>query len=714
MKAIRKRRTAGVPTLPQDTAMYRAVFYRLLILGGMMVLVGQVIILSIGFKGFEEDLKPELSQKAIAVGRALTTEFSEAINGLGIPLEQLVGVEEYFAGILDSNEDIQFLALADTSPRLLYERNLPNELADQVLEDSYDSTESAISHQSRQLEEFSDNIFPLFSDGELIATLHVGVSGDVLRKQLASILYEVIAVILVSMVITLELLTMFMSIRMLAPTEHVQKVLEAGAKGRFTNRVLLNARSGIGSMVPSLNRLLYHLEQKYQDFQFELRELRDAQIDHSISKKIAGLKVAVDQRFRFSDELGQIEKTAALIRLPLFLFIFSEELTRPFFPLFVSGFVSIDPPLSYEMMLGLPITLFMVATFVATLFAGGLTYRLGCSRLFLIGIACAFVGYCGTFFSGSYIELVLWRCLNGVGYGLIFNASETWVALYSKGPDRARSASAFVGAVFAGFVCGPSMGGMFADYFGPQLTFLISAGLAVLSASAAYFLLKEPRELSSVEQEKPRMSGTFNAVTWKTLLSNMRFIGIVFTAVPTKATVSAFLFFLIPLYMNELGHTQAEIGQVMMLYGALILAGTILTSRVADYTRKYSTVLLLGMMLSGLGLVWMPAGSYLMSESQAVLVAIFVLGAGHCLIMSPQFAIMQEIAYKCRGTIEMPVSLSVYRFTDRLGLIIGPVLAAILVQKMSYISAIMSLGIMVLVSMLISFLAMKTYEQQEM
>ncbi len=689
----------------QVSAQQRGLFLRLLVLGGVVMLVSQIVISWIALQGFEDDLKPELNRKAIAVGRALTSELSYAINDLGIPPSELVGVDEYFRHILDANTDIQFLALVDGSSRLMYERNLPQDLRGRLKENAYDPRAPAQAYWTGNIGKYIDSGFPIYSNGNLNATLHVGVSGDNVRRQLATVLYEIIAVIIVSMVITLEFLMMFMSLRILDPTAHIQKVLEAGSKGEFTQRVFLRARNEIGLMVSNLNRLMYHLEQRYLDFQFELRELRDAQIDPLVSQKIAMLKTQANRRYWFSDRLGLVEKTPSLIRVPFFLFIFSEELSRSFFPLFVGSFIPIEPVFSYEVMISLPITLFMAAIFVATLFAGKLTQRLGSSRLFLAGICCAFVGYCGTYFSDSYTELILWRCLNGIGYGLIFNACETWVALYAKETNRAYSASAFVGAIFAGYVCGPSMGGMFADYVGQQMTFLISAGLSVVSGLVAYQLLRDLDAESNVKPIPSPESKATGLEPWKILFGNARFIGTVLTAVPTRATLSAFLFFLVPLYLNHLGHSNTEIGQMMMLYGVLIVVGTPVIARLADHTRRYVTFTVAGASLSGLGLFAGMASGLLGGESRAVLIAIIAVGTGHCLVMSPLYAIMQQIIYSYRDQIEIPVAISIYRFVDRIGLVIGPLLAALLVQQLSYPGAMATIGGLVILAVLLTLVA---------
>jgi len=676
----------------------KGLFIRLLLLGSAIMLLSQIVISWFALDRFEQALSPQLNQKAVAVGTALSSQITYASEELGIPINELIGVRDFFESTIASNPDLRYLTIVEPDAGVLFDYNTPQDVANSLTSEFSQSLEGQGSYLTEEIAGYMDSRFPIYVDGSSVAQLHVGVSSENVRRQLFTIIFEIIAVILVSMVATIEILNLFYSRSILAPTAHVHRLFESGSKGRFTPRLTMRmrARNEFGIMVSSLNRLLYELEQRFQDFQFELRELRDAQIDPRVSKKISTLIAQTNRRLGFSDQLSTMEKTATQIRMPFFLFIFSEEMSRSFFPLFVIGFIPIEPTLSYELMISLPITLFMVATFLATLFAGKWTYRMGCSRLFILGIVFAFSGYCGTFLADSYAELILWRCLNGVGYGLIFNACETWIALHSRESNRAHGASAYVGAIFAGYICGPSLGGMLAQYVGQDTTFLISAGLALISGYAAYRLLESA---DTASQDSPaKLSGL---KPWKILFSNYRFIGIVFTAVATRTTLSAFLFFLIPLYLNELGHTTTEIGQMMMLYGGIIVIGTPGISGFCDRIRRYFPMTVAGAAISGLGLLFVLT-SGVIGESRAVLVSIVAVGLGHCLILSPQYAMMQEIVHDYREQIEQSVSISIYRFVDRIGLIIGPVLAALLIQRTSYENAIAAIGLVVLAAMIFS------------
>ncbi|MYB33600.1 MAG: hypothetical protein F4X92_00420, partial [Gammaproteobacteria bacterium] len=266
----------------------RGLYIRLLLLGSAIMLLSQVIISWFALDRFEEALSPQLNQKAVAVGTALSSQITYASQELGIPVNELIGVNDFFQSTLDSNTDLQYLAIVDLNEGVLFQYNTPqgviNSLMEELQRHPYGSQGS---HFTEEIAEYLDSRFPIHVNGNPVATLHVGVSTENIRRQLFTIVFEIIAVILVSMVATIEILNLFMSRNILAPTAHVHRVFESGSRGTFTPRLAMRARNEFGIMVSSLNRLLYELEQRYQDFHFELRELRDAQIDPRISQKIS-------------------------------------------------------------------------------------------------------------------------------------------------------------------------------------------------------------------------------------------------------------------------------------------------------------------------------------------------------------------------------------------------------------------------------------------
>ena len=95
----------------------------------------------------------------------------------------------------------------------------------------------------------------------------------------------------------------------------------------------------------------------------------------------------------------------------------------------------------------------MLAVMIVTPFGGGLVDRFGVRRVFLIGVAAATLGFIGNFLTQTYIDLIAFRVLTGIGYSLIFVASEGWVVQNAEEHNRTASTGVFVTAVFVGIVC---------------------------------------------------------------------------------------------------------------------------------------------------------------------------------------------------------------------------------------------------------------------
>ena len=671
----------------------RGVLARLLLLSVVVLLLGQIAVAWFAVSGFERELEPQLTQKAGVVGHAVADQVRFVVDDLGIPPDELVAVEPFLDQVLSSNADIEYLLMLDPSSRVQFAQGLPPETMERILSELSDAGAAVESGTMTDVTGYIDSAFPI-AVGERVATvLHVGVSNEYVRARLSDLLYEAITVIVVSLLVTLEFLIFFMSMRVSGPLRHIELMLADGARGIFCNRVALRARDEIGELVAAFNRALRGLAQRYEDFRFEAREIEDAQIDKSIARRIQVACRQVDDRYRFTGGVELWPRSAMHIRIPLFLFMFAEELPRSFLPLFVARLSPTDTMVSEQLLFGLPITLFMLAGALVVPLGAGYADRYGARRVFLAGIVPAVAGYAGTFFAQGYYDLIAWRVLAGIGYGLIFIAAQAWVAENTDERNRAQDMAVFVGAVFAATICGPSIGGILADRIGFEATFLISASLATLSGLIVYSMLE------GTVSRRASLQATFRTEEWRALFSDARLLAVcVFAAVPGKLILTGFLFYLVPLYLSELGNRQPIIGWMIMLYGVSTLACLPFASRYADRSGRHTTVVAVGGLLAGLGCLASLFESNL-GASNAVMIAILALGVGHALSLTSQLAIVQEVAERHPAGLGPASIIGVYRVLDRVGMILGPLVAGVLSVSFGYQGAIVGIGVIVLVLM---------------
>ena len=687
-----------------QTARTSGVLGRLVLLAVVVLLIGQTVVAWFAVDGFESELEPQLGRKAEVVGRAVADQIAFAVDDLEIPPGNLVGMDAFLGKILASNPDIEYLVILDDSSQVLFADGLPPETLERVLPGLPGPGVEA--GTMTEVAGFTDGAFPIASRGgaagERAAVLHVGVSREYVRGRLSEIFYEAMTVIVVSLLVMLEFLVFFMNVRISGPLERLEGMLADGARGVFANRLVLRARDEIGDLVVAFNRTLRSLCQRYEDFRFDAREIEEAQIDKGIARRIQAACTQVDRRYHFTNGMELRPRNAMQIRIPLFLFMFAEELPRSFLPLFVARLSPTDATVSDELLIGLPITLFMLAAAVMTPFGGGIADRFGARRVFLMGIVPAAIGYVGTFLAQSYYDLVAWRLLSGAGYGLIFIAAQAWVAEHTGEHNRAQGMTVFVGGVFAATICGPSIGGILAGRIGFEATFLISAGLAVASGLIVYFMLE-----GVGKGRNPRREGLFEGGQWRALVSDGRLFAVtVLAAVPGKLILSGFLFYLVPLYLSELGNRPAVIGWMIMLYGVSTILCMPFASRLADRSGRHAAVVAVGGALAGLGCLASLFEGAVGGVSNAVGVAIVALGVGHALSLTSQLAIVQEAAVRHPDGLGQASAISAYRLVERAGMVLGPIVAGALAASFGYQGAIVGIGVIVLVSIALYMLVM--------
>jgi len=676
----------------------RGILGRLVLLAVIVLLLGQIVVAWFAVTGFEKALEPQLGQKAGAVGRAVADQIEFVVDDLGIPPHELVGVDPFLDKILDSNADIEYLLMLDPSSQVQFARGVPPKTLERMLPDLPGTGSETGS--STEVAGFINSVFPIEADGEVATVLHVGVSGEYVRGRLSELMYEAITVIVVSLLVTLEFLMFLVSVRVSGPLERIETILSDGARGLFGNHLAMRARDEIGDLVTALNRTSRALRQRYEDFQFDVREIKDAQIDKGIVNRIEAACQPVEDRYRFTGDAELRPRNAMQIRVPLFLFMFAEELPRSFLPLFIARHSPTESVISEQLLLGLPITLFMLAGMVVVPLGGGLADRFGARRVFLAGIVPATVGYIGTFFAQGYIDLVAWRVLSGVGYGLIFIAAQAWVADNTDVRNRAQGMTVFVGGVFAATICGPSIGGIFADRIGFEATFLISATLAIISGLLVYAML------DGTVRKRTTHRAVFGGQAWRVLLSDSRLFAVtVFAAIPGKLILAGFLFYLVPLFLSELGNRQSVIGWMIMLYGVSTLVCLPIAARFADRSGRHAAVVAAGGVLAGIGCLAALSTSAVGGPANAVIIAIVALGLGHSLSLTSQIAIVQEVA-SYHGGLGQASVIGAYRLMERAGMVLGPIVAGALAARFGYQGAIVGIGVIVLVSIALYMLVM--------
>lgn len=668
----------------------RPLFVRLLMLA-LLVLVPPVAWISHeATNEFSRGLIPEMDKKAEAIGRDLGRSIERAV-GYGIPLDRLEGMAPFFAPVLGANPELRHLAVTDAEGRLLFVEGVEGEALSVALgRAGFRPDQSAAGKVDT--DDFIDMAVPLTVKGARVGHIHVGVEQNYVAGRLKEILVDLGVVTLVAILAAAEILLFVVTFNVTGPMRVVAAVMERVRRGDFTAAAGIATEDEVGRFVRSFNGAIRLADQLYRRLEAYIDEVKTAHFDPGVVEKVKDIESRVRFLFRFAPAGRQEvvnEHQATDIRLPLFLFVFAEEISRSFMPLYLRDIQAPIPGLSPEMVIALPIALFMLVIALASPPAALMAARVGARRVFLVGLVPATIGFVMSALAVSIYDMILWRMLTALGYAFITMACQGYIAQVTKQQSRARGLGVYVGAVLTAGVCGTGIGGVLAERVGYRATFMVAALLTVITAVLIWRLLDQvhPPE-AGAGRPAPRKRDFLR------LLRNWRFSAlVVFAAIPAKIALTGFLFFLVPLTLSrgpdmDLG----DLARIMMGYPISVVLLSPLAARLTDRMGRKAVLPAISGLLGG-GALLLPLA---IEPVQALPLAILLLGVSHGLSAAPQLAIIPDLCWtECRIIGQTNV-LAFLRLTERIGSVVGPLLAAALIPAFGNEGAIIALGWVVL------------------
>ncbi len=653
----------------------QASFRRLFLVSTVLLVAAAAAASFLMLQAFVANLTPEIEQKAGMVGRSVAGQVDHALQ-LGIPFDRLHGMEAFLDRVLADNVDIEFLTVTDPSGKTVFSRDRGGA--------------SAPAHAGVIRDRVADGHVrvPIGDASRPRGAVELGISPSVIVDKTYAVVFDMAIVLLVAGLFAFELLSLVFQVSIAAPLARLWSAFRAAAAGDFTIRVAASGQREWEVVASAWNDLVRRLAETWQQVMADAESVKATLAEAEIGRRLGRLIEETKARFRIADPLSLravAVSQAVAIRAPVFVFIMAEEFGRSFLPVFIQGLRDPTSALSPELAVGVTMTAFMAMVAIVTPFAGVLVTRFGVRRMFMIGIAPSAIGYLGTAFATSIWDLILWRALAGVGYAIVYIVCQGFVAGAASPERRAQGMALFMGAVFAAGVCGPALGGVIADQIGPRPTFVVSTALCLLSLSLIYAQL---RNLGSTPAPVQRL----RAADFALAARNPSFLALlVFSAMPAKIALTGVLFYLVPLLLAKLGNTSSEIGRVLMIYAGCTALLTPLAARIADRWRLNGWMIAVGGVVSGLGLV----AILLRVDTGMVVVGVLLLGLGHAASIAPQLAVVPEIAaHECR-TLGVTAVLSIFRAIERLGSVIGPLLAAVLVRAGGEALAMATIGALV-------------------
>ncbi|MDN3578978.1 MFS transporter [Chitinimonas viridis] len=647
---------------------------RLAILATALLFAAALALTLLAARPFATAIEPEMARSVLVVGDSVSQLLSRA-DRLALPFDQLIGVDNLLDEVRRDNPDISYLLVVDRHGRRLYASGLPQH---EPLKQRW--TGSA--RDSATIGPWLDTALPIMGSQGQLGTLHLGQQAATVEAQLRELLFDLVTVLIVAVLTALELMRFVMAAMVAAPSAALAEGWRAVRQGDFSRYLPSDYFGGIGRLNARYNALTESLNQRAVALRVQLGD--------AFEPCTSGL------RFHAEGERPTLFSGAVdFVRWPFFLLIFSDSLSLSFFPLYVEGFYSPAYGISRQVALGLPISIFMFAWAMAMPWAGLWCDRLGYRRAFAIGAGITTVGLLLTAVSQTLIDLVLWRSLTAVGYGLVFVTAQTYIANHTPPERRTKGMAMFLATFFAGSLSGAAIGGILADRLGHRPTFMLSAGLSLAAALFVLRFLARRRMGAAVRK----------SLSWhdiKLLLAHRPFLVItVLAAIPSKVALTGFLYYTAPLYLQALGNSQSAVGRVMMAYGLAIIAFSPLVAQMADKLGRHRWFVSIG----GFAAAAAMFAIYFLDGTLGVALAILLLGVAHAIGVSPQLALISDYCKDAVAEVGQATATGIFRLIERLGNVLGPIIAGALIATYDFKGAFYGIGILTLVTSTVFTLA---------
>ncbi len=681
-----------------DVAYIRKLNYRLVGIISTAIILALSVIVMVSLRLADSYIVPELEAKAVTQGQALTALIQQPLS-YGIGLGELVGVNELFASTTRDNPEFGFLAITDGQGAIRYhlgnashEENVHMKKTS-LLRSAANAAEKGTRLRPATFAGHHVITLPIFSQEQaIIGLLHIGIKSSYVNNILHELLLDLAVILVVSLFVAYEILYFISGGKMAGQFELLSGVMSSATDGDFSRRPPHIGRDELGRVAALVDGAIAGINRRFAQLRQKARQM-GLDATEAVSGKAEELLAAhgIGGRIRFGepgDQTSTYTNYLGALRASMFLSFIAEDLSRSFIPIFTKQLYRPIPGVSAEFAMGLPIMVFMLLITLLMPVLATWSERVGRKHSLLVGALIGCLAYAMTANAFTIYDLLLWRALAGVSWGIIFVASQGLILDHATVESRTRDIAFFVSVFMVAALCGPPIGGILADNIGFRATFYVSAALSLAAATVLFRFLPGDTVVADQAPEKLKLGDII------ALFSNRRFLTLVLTAaIPAKIALISICYYLIPLYVTHMGYSSAMAGRVLMIYGLMMVLGLPVTAKISDRMRKRGEFVAFGLLVSGLSGFFVLLGSSIYVS----IAIVFFLGLAHAASVAPQTAIVADI---CGDEIERfseGTVYGIYRLMERIGNILGPALAAFLLNLLGFRGTFGAIGLYLLV-----------------
>ncbi len=364
-----------------------------------------------------------------------------------------------------------------------------------------------------------------------------------------------------------------------------------------------------------------------------------------------------------------IEKTKVHymdMRPAAFIFSFGIDICVSFLPLYMDRLYVPNSWIPKDIFIALPISMEMLCEGLAIFMAGTWLDRKGWHEPFLWGVVLTGAGLIYSWLAPDAFHLIASRAISGFGYGFVIMAAQGFAISYSNADEKSHSLTQLYAGLYAGSICGGAAGAMLAERLGFKPIFLIG-GLLILSILVYVFIFMSDAVKKSTQHGSENRPAP---APWRDLLkfcSNRNVLGLItLIAIPASVSLIGFLYYCIPIYLNQHQVSQSNIGRVFMLHGICLVYVAPVISRFVDRSRNKRGFLMLSSILTGIAFI----AYYYFQGFIVTVFSVVVLGVAGGLMYAAQNPYLLKLPIT--QTLGEGKALSIISATSRIGQILGP------------------------------------------
>jgi len=276
------------------------------------------------------------------------------------------------------------------------------------------------------------------------------------------------------------------------------------------------------------------------------------------------------QQRHLKKDSGATDDGYGMIRTVMSVFLFGFMMSVSFIPLQMQKLLETVRPegLSVEVLSSLPVSAEMLCGLMAVMITGGWSDRRGWHQPFLVGVI---LSAAGLWYSGVVAQpwgFILARGISGFGYGLTWMAAQNFLLGKVTPAQRARSLASLAAGIMVGYLCGNAVGAMLADRIGYTLVLQTSAGFTLATLPFVLFFMRQHLRAAPGNDTIVRPG----IAAMLTFFSNAKVqLVVLLSIVPIAVCQVGFIVYAVPVCLERLEVSQANIGRTIMIFGMTLV-----------------------------------------------------------------------------------------------------------------------------------------------